>query len=273
MGLRLLSVQPRQGWRWVTQGVRLWWRHPLAFSGLLALFLLAVTLIMVLVPWVGGIIGLCMVPLLSLGFMVASRSALQGGPVHALQLVEGLRHPQSQQLRAQLLICLAYGVTTMMVIALADLVDGGLFEDFQRALSRTGPDGKADPQLMPILLNPMLYAGMAVRLGLTSLLSIPFWHAPALVHWGGQTAMQALFSSTLALWRTRAAFALYMVGWITVVVSVAVLLTILATLVGMPRIVVGLTMPIALPLTAAFYVSLWFSFVDTFGTPDPVTTA
>lgn len=270
MGLRLLPVRPRQGWQWVILGLKLWAGRPVAFTGLLALFLMVFTLVLIVVPVFGGMVAMCAMPLLSLGFLVASRSAVLGGPVHALQLAEGLKHPRRSQLRAQLILCLAYGVTTMMVLTLADWVDGGQFEALQRVMAKSGEAGKVDPQLAVILADPRLGWGMLVRMGLSSLLSIPFWHAPPLVHWGGQSAMQALFSSTLAMWRTRGAFALYMLGWALVTLGVMLLLTTLATLLGQPRLVVGLAMPVALPMVAAFYVSLWFSFVDTFGTPDAV---
>ena len=45
-------------------------------------------------------------------------------------------------------------------------------------------------------------------------LSIPFWHAPALVYWGGQGWAKSLFFSTVALWRNKGAFALYGLGWL-----------------------------------------------------------
>ena len=44
-------------------------------------------------------------------------------------------------------------------------------------------------------------------------LSVPFWHAPALVHWSGMGIAQALFSSTLAVWRCTGAFVVYSLCW------------------------------------------------------------
>ena len=59
---------------------------------------------------------------------------------------------------------------------------------------------------------------MLTRFGLAGALSIPFWHAPALVHWQGQSVGQALFSSTLALWRCKGAFFAYSLAWTAVIV-------------------------------------------------------
>jgi len=269
MGLRLHPVAPGQGWQWIRRGFALWWRRPIAFAGLFTFFFLSVLLLMVLVPVLGGPLGMALLPMLSLGFMVASRSTLAGGPAHALQLIAGLRHPDRSRRRSQWLLCGCYAVGSMTVIGLADWVDGGLFENLQRLISQSSADGKSSPQLDAILADPRLVQGMLVRVGLAGLLSMPFWHAPALVHWGGQSLVQALFTSTLALWRTRAAFAVYLLGWAGLMVGVALLVMVAAMLTGARQTLGLLTMPIGLVFSAVFYVSLWFSFTDTFGEPEP----
>ena len=43
---------------------------------------------------------------------------------------------------------------------------------------------------------------------------MPFWHAPALVYWGGQTVGKSLFFSTVACWRNKGAFAVYALDWL-----------------------------------------------------------
>ena len=267
MALRLLPVAPRQGWAWIRQAMALWWRRPLAFVGLFTFFLMTVLLLMALVPVVGGALGMALLPMLSLGFMIASRSAAQGGPVHALQLIEGLRHPQRSQRRAQWALCGLYALGTMVVITLADWVDAGLFDELQRLMAQGG-DAKAAARIDAIVADPQLLHGMLLRFGLAGLLAVPFWHAPALVHWGGQGVLQALFTSSLALWRTRGAFAVYLMAWAGLMLAVALLVALVAMLTGARQVLGLLTMPIGLAFSAAFYVSLWFSFTDTFGQPD-----
>ena len=270
MGLRLHPVAPRQGFQWVRKGFALWARRPLAFVGLFTFFLFAILLLMALVPVLGGMLGMALLPMLSLGFMIASRSAAAGGPVHALQLIEGLRHPDRAQRKAQWLLCGAYALASIVVITTADWVDGGLFEALQREMAASGA-GKPSAELEAILADPRLVQGMLVRLALAGLLSVPFWHAPALVHWGGQGALQALFTSTVALWRNRGAFTVYMLGWGAAMLAVAGLVVLLGTLFGARQALGILTLPIGLVFSAAFYVSLWFSFADTFGATDEAT--
>ena len=203
--------------------------------------------------------------------LIASRSLVQRGPVHALQLIEGLRHPVLAQRRAQWQLCGLYAVCTMAVITLADWVDDGMFDELQRLMAQ-GNEAKASARLDVILASPELVQGMLVRFGLAGLLAVPFWHAPALVHWGGQGLIQALFTSSVAIWRTRGAFTVYLLGWAGLMLAVALAVALLAMLTGARQVLGVLTMPIGLVFSAAFYISLWFSFTDTFGQPDTRTT-
>jgi hypothetical protein len=272
MGLRLHSVAPAQGWRWIRQGFMLWLRRPLAFVGLFVFFLFGVLMLMV-VPLVGPVLGMGTLPLLTLGFMIAARSVLQGGPVRIAQLFEGLRAVDPARRRTQLLLCAAYALGSMVVIELASWADDGLFEQLQVALAT--PDA-SKAEITRLLTDPRLAQGMVLRVGLASELSVPFWFAPALVHWGGQGARQALFSSTLALWHARGAFAVYALGWSALALAAGALAFATVLMLGSRQLVSVLSMPAGLAFSAVFYVSLWFSFADCFGVAepdDPVDTA
>jgi hypothetical protein len=109
---------------------------------------------------------------------------------------------------------------------------------------------------------------MIVRFGLAALLSIPFWHAPALVHWGGQGALQALFSSTLAVWRNRGAMVVYVIGWIAMIAAFSAAVGLLFGLLGARQLAGLIALPAGLMFTCVFYVTLYFTFADSFGDAD-----
>lgn len=262
MGLRLHPVAPRQGWRWARQGFALYWRRPLAFTGLLMFFLFGALLLTAVVPLLGWPLGLALLPMLSLGFMIATRSALAGGPVNAMQLFEGLRHADARQRRAQWLLCAAYGLGSTLILVLAHAVDGGSFEALQRELA-AGDEGSAKA-VAALLADPRLAQGMLLRFGLAGLLSVPFWHAPALVHWGTQGVAQSLFSSTVAIWRNKAAFLVFALTWFAVVLVFGAGANIVAALLGQPQLIALLAMPASLLLSTVFYASLYFTFADCF---------
>jgi len=264
MGLRLHTVAPRQGLRWIGQAFAVWWSRPVAFVGLFMFFLFGV-LLMMMVPLVGPLVGLGLLPMLTLGFMIATRSALQGGMVNAMQIFEGLRVPDRPRRNAQLMLCAIYALCSIGVIEVAGWIDGGLFEQLQIAMGRPNTP---PAEINRLLEDPRLASGMIARLGLATLLSVPFWHAPALVHWSGQGAWQALFSSTVALWRARAAFAVYGLGWTALTIALGLVATAVVLLFGSRAMATLVLMPAGMIVSAVFYVSLWFSFADCFGEDD-----
>lgn len=263
MGLKLHTVAPRQGWAWARDGLRLFVRRPMIFTGLFAMALLGV-LVLMTVPVVGGILGMAFLPLLTMGFMLASRSALRGEPFGPGVYVEGLRGPAPQR-KAMLALCLGYALASIAVIELAHAFDGGSFERLQVALSR-GDAGREAVEAE--FANPLLAQGMVLRLTLATLVSVPFWHAPALVLWGGQGTGQALFSSTLAVWRAKGAFTVYSLAWLVLMVLIGAAFAALFLLLDLRALVGVLSMPLGLMFSAAFYTSLWYSFIDSFGTDE-----
>ncbi|MEK8025316.1 BPSS1780 family membrane protein [Pseudaquabacterium rugosum] len=263
MGLPLLTVAPARGLRWIAQGWALWRRRPLSLTGLLAAFLLLAMLLVGLVPLAGTALALALVPSLSLGYMVAARSLQAGGPVHAGQLFAGLRHPRPAQRRAQWQLAGAYALLSLGVMLLSDTLDGGRL---QAAMAASADEGAALPDT-DALNDDGVAGALLLRLGLTALLAVPFWHAPALVHWGGQGALQALFSSTVAVWRARQAFTIYLLTWGALVALVTPLLVLLLHALGGASLPNLLMLPLALVISAVFYATLWPSYVDCFGEP------
>jgi hypothetical protein len=148
---------------------------------------------------------------------------------------------------------------------LSSVVDGGRFETLLDAMSEESPDAA---RISFLLQDPALLSGMLLRMVLASLLSVPFWHAPALVHWDGQSVAQSLFSSTVGCWRNKGAFAVFGLSWIAVILGFGVLLnTVFALLLDMPQLVAMAALPAGLLFSTVFYASLYFTFADCFGEP------
>jgi hypothetical protein len=126
-------------------------------------------------------------------------------------------------------------------------------------------DGKATPDVVAArLADGRLQLGLVMRFGLAGLLSVPFWHAPALVHWGAQGVAQSLFSSTVAMWRNKGAFTMFSLVWLGVVLAFGVAANLIAALLGQAQLVALLAMPASLLLSTVFYTSLYFTFADCF---------
>lgn len=263
MSLRILDAAPRRGMAWVSQAFALFLRRPLGFSLLFLLFLVTAMVLLAL-PYVGALLLLAGLPLLTLGFATATRAALAGENVHAGQLVEPLLPGADAGRRRTLLsLCAAFAVTSALVMLLAEGADGGTFERLQILLAGTR-DEAANREIDALLADPRLHRGMWLRFGLSGALAIPFWHAPMLVWWHGQGMAQALFSSTLACWRNKGAFAIYLLAWLATVASFSVLAGLVFTLLGAPQMLAVAALPAGLLFSTAFYVSLYFTYADCF---------
>lgn len=265
MSLRILDVKPRQGARWVSQGFSWLLKKPLPYTSLIAFFLFA-CLVLLAVPYIGALAVLCLLPLLGLGFMIATRSALEGGSVHVGHLAAPLRASTPAESARRLILlrlCGLFAIASAATMLLGDFFDGGSFERLQILMAATrSPANQAE--IDAVLAEPALRWAMAWRLVVTSLLSIPFWHAPALVWWHGQGVAQSLFSSWLACWRNRGAFAVYGLAWAFTIVLFGLAAGTVFALLGAPQLVPLAAIPAGLMFSTAFYVSLYFTFSDSF---------
>jgi hypothetical protein len=239
-------------------GFRLFMKYPLPFSLMFVVFMAAAVIGSAL-PLLGGLVMLCAVPLLGLGFMVAAESALKGGPVHPGHFFSPLR-TDARRRRALLGLCFGFGAATLGIFWLAHALDGGTFGQLQKLLAEEA----SREQIDALLADPRFGTGLLLRFGLTALLSIPFWHAPALVHWAGQGAAQALFSSSLSLWRARGAFAVYFLSWFGIVALFGLFSALAFGLLGVRQLAGLVALPAGLIFTTIFYVSLIFPFIDSF---------
>ena len=239
-------------------------RRPLGFTMLFVMFLV-IALFSSLVPLVGGVLQMMLLPLLSLGFMVASQSVMLGGGVRPDAFVEPLRVAPARR-RALLVLCVLYGAGSIGVVEVTLLVADGALGELQALMASDEPP----PQevVENLLADGRLGNGLLAFSTLAMLLSLVFWHAPALVHWGGQSAGQALFSSTLAVWRSKGAFLVYGLAWMLVAMAYGVATVAVALILaqfGAAAQAPVLMLPAGLLLLAVFLVSLIFTFHDSFG--------
>jgi hypothetical protein len=261
---KLNTVPARQGSLWARRGLQVFFKRPMVFAALFAMFMFLV-FVLALVPLIGPLLLLGLLPLVTLAFMLATHATLAGELPTPAALLRSLRMDRPRRV-AMLKLGAVYAVATFGILALSDVVDGGAFDALMEAL----PEMQRKPELVnAALADPRLGQGMLLRSALTSLLSVPFWHAPALVFWGGQGCAQSMFSSTLACWRNKGAFSIYFITWVSAVLLFATFGSIVFGLLGqLPLFAVAAT-PFSLMLTTVFYASLYFTFADCFEAAAP----
>ena len=264
MALMLRSVPLAGGLRWLGDAFRLFRRRPMALSSMMLAFVGLISALFFL-PWLLGVpLVLMTPPLMSLGVMVASQSALLDGPVHPGQFLDALRTDAARR-RSLLLLSALYGVCLAGIFGLCVLAGGAQLQHLMDVMAGVEPGGGDPAKMAELMSQPDVRGAVWLFNLLFALLSVPFWHAPALVHWGAHGAGQALFSSTLALWRAKGAFALYSLGLGAAGMFAALAVSLVLALLGGGVLGLAATCAVMLGYWTVFYVSVLFSFNDSFG--------
>jgi hypothetical protein len=260
--MKLHLVPARTGFAWFRAGLRTFWRQPLAFSGLFVLFI-AIVSVVSLIPYVGGVLALALLPAATLGFMAATREAASGKfPMPAI-LLSAFRAGQ-QRARAMLVLGLAYAIGLLVLLGLSALADGG---QFARMYLFGGP-------ITAELVDSSAFRNAVwISMALYVPLNMLFWHAPALVHWHDVPPVRSLFFSFVACARNFWAFALYTLAWSGLSLLVAFGLVLLTALLNQPALLGLAMMPVSLLMGAMFITSIWFTFHDSFDLSEDSTSA
>lgn len=245
------------GWLWVTHGFALFRAYAALWLLLLFFYWIALALAGV-VPLVGPMLALCLVPGISAGLMVACRAALRGTPPSLRHIFE----PFTRHRVAQFRLGLIYLAGFALALAASGLFDGGLFV---RAWFSGAVDAK-----QAIALRP----GMLAFMGLFAPVMLAFWFAPALVHWKEMSASKALFFSVFAGLRNWRAFLVYGLGWMFFMLVVPLAIAIVLGLVlsaDMRGVTVAsfIIMPYMFAVMGAMVCSFYSSYAAVFPEPAP----
>lgn len=254
--MKLNLVPARQGTQWVRMGVRTFFRQPLALSGLFFMFL-ALASILSLIPVIGNLIALVLLPGFTAGFMVASRQANEGRFPMPWELFAAFRNGKAG-LKAILTLGVLYAVAIVLAMGASALVDGGQFARIYLLGGNLTSDLVKDESfLLAALLASALYTPI----------SLAFWHAPALVHWHGIAPVKSVFFSFMACRRNLAAFIVYGVAWMGLAMSTGIVVATVGGLLGEAGILAAVMMPVMMLIAAMFFTSQYFTFTDSFDIP------
>lgn len=254
--MQVKRVSASAGWRWVIEGFTVLSRSPgpLLASGLLVIVSLLVSSVP---PVVGIVLPLLISPALGYGFAMAARKVLAGGRPSPLMLYQGLRPRNRELLKAMIAIgAINAGSTTLALVATIP-IDGGRWLGL---LTGTGA-GRAEPDVTSA------YAAL-IFMALYSPIQLSLWYAPLFAAFHKTPPLRALFFSIVAVWRNKAAFAVYFVGWLLVAVGLSMLMRLIAALLPAAFGTFVLA-PGILLLLAALYASFWATYRDTV---DPIGT-
>ncbi|MDO5692379.1 MAG: BPSS1780 family membrane protein [Pseudomonadota bacterium] len=263
--MKLNIVPARTGARWVREGVRIFWKQPLAFAGLFFMFL-AATVVATMLPLVGDVLALVLVPAATVGLMSATRQVLDGRFPLPVTLLVALRQSPAKT-RAMLILGGLYALAVLLIIGLASLLgDGKLPQLLAQEGGRVTPEMMAKPEVREAARAAMRQLMMAGLLYIP--VSVLFWHAPALVHWHDVPVGKSLFFSAVGVLRNTGAYLIYGMGWMLLMAIAWMALLMAAAMMNNLNLAVSGMFPVGLAIVTMFYASLWFTFRDSFA-PEP----
>jgi hypothetical protein len=251
--MRARLVPGSNGWRWLAEGWKLFRASPLMWLVLVSAYWMLMSVVSIL-PFVGVVAAVSLVPGFSVAFMAASRESERGGQITLALLFTGFR----ERARPQLALGAAYFAMMVLMLGASTLADDG-------ALARWMLTGARPP-------NEVLQSdGFVAALGVTASLYMPImmlmWFAPTLVAWHAMPVAKALFFSLFACLMNWRAFAVYGIAAALVLIVLPIVLLFVLMLASggtMRPAAMGLLFPLVFSLMPVMFASFYASYRDIF---------
>ncbi len=208
-----------------------------------------------MIPIVGNVLALALLPVATLGLMAATRETIKGNFPMPIVLISGFLAGRTS-MRSMLILGALYAIGFVLILGASALFDGGKFA----TLYLVGGSLNAET-----LQDGSFEAAGLLALSLYLPLSLLFWHAPALVLWHGLSPSKSLFFSFVACLRNFWAMAVYAAAWFLVFIVVGTTIALLASLTGSEELVAAILFPTAMLMASMFFTSIYVTFVDCFG--------
>jgi hypothetical protein len=251
------KISARQGIEWIRQGFALFRKQPAELSMLFLLYMLLMFALSI-IPLIGQLLPLLLVPCFSMAFMQACVEIEAGRKARPNLLLTAFRSPA---LGTLLRLGVLYLLGAVLAVAASTLVDDGVFWKLMSGQLR------ADEQDIPV-------GNLPLAMIFSALIYVPFamafWHAAPLATWQKMGLFKAIFYSFFAVRRCGKAFLAYALGWIVVGIAVpAIISALLGLILGKAIVAVMLLMPLSVILTIVMYCSFYPTYLEVFDKVSP----
>jgi hypothetical protein len=251
------KLPARTGWLWVKEGFALFRQQPAEISALFLAYMLLMIAVGV-IPLIGQLLPLVLVPVFAMAFMEACADIEQGKKVYPNLLLTGFRSPAFRRL---LTLGVLYLVAAVIAVGASVLVDGGVFWKIMSGAQNLDEETIRQANLSTaMMLSALVYLPFAMA----------FWYAAPLIAWQDMAVSKAVFYSFFAVRRSAGAFIVYGLAWIGLgVLLPAVASSIVALLFGRAFAVTVVVLTLSLVLTVIMYCSFYPTYTHVFGRPRP----
>ena len=255
--MQALTLPAAQGWRWLTDGFRIFRRNHLMLTFLVVSYWVLMALVNV-IPVIGTIATTLCIPAFSVSLMNACRSIERGTPLGPQLLFSGF----ASNLRSLLALGAIYLAAVVAILGLSALADDGAL--MAMMLAGQKPDAET-------VSSGSLLLATEIALVLLCPLIMAYWYAPVLAGWHGLSPAKALFFSFVACLRNWRPFLVYSlaIGVVATLVP-GIVLGILAALLpsGASLVLVLMMVLLILVLAPTLFASFYVSFRDVFVSAD-----
>jgi hypothetical protein len=249
------KLPAKTGWLWVKEGFEIFSKRPAELTTLFFGYLFLMLLVGI-VPVIGQLMPLVLVPLFSMTFMHACVHVKQNKRVYPNLLLTGFRSPA---VRTLIKLGMLYLLAAIIAIGASSLVDGGIF--FQAITGQIPIDAdtvRDSNMTMAMFFAVVLYTPAAMA----------FWYAAPLIGWQGMGVGKAIFYSFFAVRRAGKAFIVYGFAWINIGIILPVIASsLVGALLNSPSASVFVMLPMSMVLTVIMYCSFYPTYTQMFGEP------
>jgi hypothetical protein len=244
------------GWLWLKEGFALFRKQPAEMSTLFLSYMFLMFVVGI-VPLLGQVLPIVLVPVFSMAFMHACLNIERGKKVYPNLLLTGFRKPAFPKL---LQLGGLYLVAAIAAIAASMLVDGGVFWSVMSGRASMDPATIRDSNMsMAMIFAALVYTPAAMA----------FWYAAPLIAWQNMGVGKAIFYSFFTVKRAGKAFLVYGLAWLLIGVLLPVMVSsILALLFGKASIVMVILLPLSILMTVVMYCSFYPTYTYVYGKPE-----
>ncbi len=237
------------GWLWIKQGAALFRQQPAEFSTLFISYMFLM-LMLNLIPVIGPVLPLLLMPALSMAFLQAGVQAGQGKRVYPNLLLTSFRSPA---LRSLLVVGVFYLIAAILAALVFNSIDDGTF--------RLIVEGKLKMDSKEVQ-ESNLQEAMLIATGFYLLVILPFWFAAPLIAWKKMSIGKAAFYSLFAVLKSVKAFIVYGISWLAI-------FTLARAIVGIayavsPTVAMLLSLPLSFILPTLVYCSFYPIYASIF---------
>lgn len=255
-------IQGSRGWRWLADGWKIFRTSSLKWLSLVFGYWMLMTVVSV-IPFVGVVAVLVLVPGFSVAFMAASRAAERAQPIELSLLFAGFR----ENARAQILLGAVYLVSIFLLLSASMLADDGALARWMVTGARPTPEVlQSDAFLQALMIAATLYLPVMML----------FWFAPTLVAWHAMPVAKALFFSLFAClmnWRAFTVYGMASALVLFVVPFIALFALMLLSGGALRPAAMAVMFPFVLSLMPTLFASFYASYRDIFADEEPVQSA